>query len=59
VRHFRAPGRYYVVRRGDMLPKIARHHYARGAEYGRFRHANRMKIRNSNLIYPRRRLYIP
>jgi nucleoid-associated protein YgaU len=52
-------GRVYVVRRGDSLSKIARRYYGSAAGYPAIYRANRHKIRNPNLIYPRQRLHIP
>jgi nucleoid-associated protein YgaU len=51
--------RVYVVRRGDTLSRIAKRHYGSAAGARAIYRANRHKIRNPNLIYPRQRLYIP
>jgi nucleoid-associated protein YgaU len=47
------------VRRGDTLSAIAARFYGDGAHYRAIYRANRGKIRNPNLIYPRQHLYIP
>lgn len=49
----------YIVRRGDNLWNISRRYYGLGRRYRRIARANRRKIRNVNLIYPRQRLRIP
>jgi nucleoid-associated protein YgaU len=51
--------RVYVVRRGDTLSRIAKRHYGSASRARAIYRANRHKIRNPNLIYPRQRLYIP
>ncbi|MEZ5775076.1 MAG: LysM peptidoglycan-binding domain-containing protein [Hyphomicrobiaceae bacterium] len=51
--------RYHRVRRGDTLWGIARRYYGRGSRYPRIYGANRRRIRNPDLIYPRQRLLIP
>ena len=43
--------RYYVVKRGDCLWKIAKKYYGNGALYTKIYNANRDKIKNPNLIY--------
>lgn len=53
------PGRVHVVRRGDTLSGIAQIYYGSGARFATIYGANRNKIKNPNLIYPRQRLYIP
>jgi nucleoid-associated protein YgaU len=58
-RTVRRAARSYVVRRGDTLSGIARRYYGHGTRYRRIYQANRHKIRNANLIYPRQRIYIP
>lgn len=52
---------YWVVRRGDCLWRIAKmpRHYGRGAAWPRIWHANKKKIRDFDLIYPRQKLLIP
>jgi len=52
-------GRVYVVRRGDTLSGIARRYLGHGSRYRAIYRANRGRIRNPNLIYPRQRIYIP
>jgi nucleoid-associated protein YgaU len=52
-------GRVHVVRRGDTLTRIARRYYGTAAGYRTIYRANRHRVRNPNLIYPRQRLYIP
>lgn len=59
VRAWRRRGTLYVVRRGDTLSGIARRYYGKGSRYRRIYRANRGRIRNPNLIYPRQRIYIP
>lgn len=60
-RHYKRgrSGTVHVVRRGDTLTRIARRYYGNGNRYRVIYRANRRKIRNPNLIYPRQRLYIP
>jgi len=58
-RRWAQSGRVYVVRRGDTLSGIARRYYGSGRRYRKIYRANRGRIRNPNLIYPRQRIYIP
>lgn len=52
---------YWVVRRGDCLWRIAKmpRHYGKGAAWPRIWRANKKKIRDFDLIYPRQKLLIP
>ena len=49
----------YIVRRGDTLSAIAKRYYGSGSGYRAIYKANRDRVRNPHLIYPRQRLYIP
>ena len=51
--------RYYVVKRGDCLWKIAKKYYGNGALYTKIYNANRDKIKNPDLIYVNQRFIIP
>lgn len=51
--------RYYTVKRGDCLWKIAKKYYGNGALYTKIYNANRDKIKNPNLIYVNQRFIIP
>jgi nucleoid-associated protein YgaU len=53
--------RWYVVRRGDSLWRIARRFLGRGERYWAIVRVNRGRVdlRNPNLIYPKQRLRIP
>ncbi|MCB4791376.1 MAG: LysM peptidoglycan-binding domain-containing protein [Elusimicrobia bacterium] len=52
---------YYKVKRGDCLWKIAKmpQHYGRGSMWPKIWHANKNKIPNYRLIYPKQVLLIP
>jgi murein DD-endopeptidase MepM/ murein hydrolase activator NlpD len=54
-----AVNRYYFVRPGDSLWKIAAKFYGQGYHWRRIYEANRDKIQNPNLIYPFQKLLIP
>lgn len=45
--------RTYTVVRGDCLWNIAKKYYGNGSQYTKIYNANKDKIRNPNLIYPR------
>lgn len=49
----------YTVVRGDCLWNIAKKFYGNGSQYTKIYNANRDKIKNPNLIYPRQVLTIP
>lgn len=49
----------YIVRRGDTLWGIAERQYGAGWHYPRIFQANRSKIANPDLIFPRQRLIVP
>lgn len=51
--------RYYVVKRGDCLWKIAKKYYGNGALYTKIYNANRDKIKNPDLIYVNQKFLIP
>lgn len=51
--------RYYVVKRGDCLWKIAKKYYGNGALYTKIYNANRDKIKNPDLIFTNQKLLIP
>ena len=51
--------RYYVVKRGDCLWKIAKKYYGNGALYTKIYNANRDRIKNPDLIYVNQRFIIP
>jgi hypothetical protein len=51
--------RVYIVRRGDTLSAIAKRYYGSGSAYRAIYKANRDRIRNPHLIFPRQRIYIP
>jgi nucleoid-associated protein YgaU len=54
-----APGRIYVVVKGDSLSKIAEREYGNANRWREIYEANRATIKNPNLIYPGQRLRIP
>jgi hypothetical protein len=54
-----ADARVYVVRRGDTLSAIAKRYYGSGSAYRAIYKANRDRVHNPHVIYPRQRLYIP
>ena len=54
-----APGRTYVVVKGDSLSKIAEREYGNANRWREIYEANRATIKNPNLIYPGQRLRIP
>lgn len=51
--------KYYRVRRGDSLWKIAKCYYGKGHLYTAIYRANRKRIRNPNRIWVRQRLRLP
>ena len=53
--------RYYTVRAGDCLWRIAKmpQHYGKGSKWVKIWKANKQKIKNYNLIFPRQVFYIP
>jgi len=51
--------RVHVVRRGDTLSRISQRYYGSARGVRAIYRANRGRIRNPNLIYPRQRIYIP
>lgn len=53
------PPRTYIVQRGDTLWGIAERQYGAGWHYPRIFQANRSKIANPDLIFPRQRLIVP
>lgn len=52
-------GQNYTVKSGDCLWNIAKKYYGNGSKYTTIYNANRDKIKNPNLIYPRQVLWIP
>jgi LysM repeat protein len=56
-----AESKFYTVRRGDTLWKIAEAHYGHGngAKYEEIFEANRPLLKDANKIYPGQRLRIP
>ena len=52
-------GQNYTVRSGDCLWNIAKKFYGNGSQYTKIYNANRDKIKNPNLIYPKQVLWIP
>ena len=53
------PPRYYIVRPGDTLWKIAERFYGNGIYWSRIFESNQDKIKNPGLIYPFQKLFIP
>lgn len=51
--------RYYTVKRGDCLWKIAKKYYGNGALYTKIYNANKDKIKNPDLIYSGQKFLIP
>ena len=51
--------KYYIVRPGDSLYKIALKIYGQGYYWGKIYEANRDKIKNPSMIYPLQKLFIP
>lgn len=51
--------RYYTVKKGDCLWKIAKKYYGNGAQYTKIYNANKDKIKNPNLIYAGQKFLIP
>lgn len=49
----------YVVVKGDSLWKIAKKFYGDGSKWTKIYNANKDKIKNPNLIYPKQKLVIP
>lgn len=52
-------GQNYTVVRGDCLWNIAKKFYGNGSKYTTIYNANKDKIKNPNLIYPKQVLWIP
>lgn len=51
--------RFYIVKKGDTLSKIAKEFYGEAKKYNVIFEANRDVIKNPNLIYPGQKLKIP
>lgn len=49
----------YTVKKGDCLWNIAKRFYGSGSQYKKIYNANKDKIKNPNLIYPKQVLIIP
>lgn len=49
----------YTVKKGDCLWNIAKKYYGSGSKYTKIYNANKSKIKNPNLIYPKQKLTIP
>ncbi len=54
-----APGRGYVVVKGDTLSQIAECEYGDASRWREIYQANRATIKNPNLIYPGQKLRLP
>lgn len=55
----RAPGRTYTVVKGDTLSGIAERFYGKPGEWHRIYEANKVNIKNPDLIYPGQTFIIP
>lgn len=55
----KSSGQNYTVVKGDCLWKIAKKFYGNGSKYTIIYSANKDKIKNPNLIYPKQVLWIP
>lgn len=51
--------RTYTVKQGDTLWAISKKYYGKGSQYPKIANANKDKIKNPNLIYPKWVLVIP
>lgn len=51
--------RYYEIKSGDTLSKIAKEYYGNANEYNKIFEANREVIKDANLIYPGQKIRIP
>jgi nucleoid-associated protein YgaU len=51
--------KYYVIRKGDTLSKIAKEFYGNAMEYPKIFEANREVIKDADLIYPGQKIRIP
>ena len=58
-RHAQGESRFYTVRSGDTLSKIAREFYGDANAYMKIFEANRPMLKNPDLIYPGQALRIP
>lgn len=52
-------GQYYTVQKGDYLRKIAKHFYGDESQWKKIYEANKDKIDDPNLIYPKQVFLIP
>ena len=55
----RGPGRTYTVVKGDTLSGIAKHFYGKPGDWHRIYEANKVNIKNPDLIYPGQTFIIP
>lgn len=55
----KSSGQNYTVVKGDCLWNIAKKFYGDGSKYTKIYNANKDKIKNPNLIYPKQILWIP
>lgn len=51
--------RYYEIKSGDSLSKIAKKYYGDGNQYNKIFEANKEVIKDPNLIYPGQKIRIP
>jgi nucleoid-associated protein YgaU len=54
-----APPGWYVVKKGDTLWGISRHHYGNGRRYRRIAAVNWRRLHGTDRIHPCQRLYLP
>jgi len=59
INHGAVEGQVYIVQQGDNLSKIALQRYSNARHWRRIYEANKTRIKNPNLIFPRQVLRLP